>query len=58
VPVHGETMALALAELGRCDEALSWMKRAVAEAEQAGDADETARLRRELPKYESASCRP
>jgi tetratricopeptide (TPR) repeat protein len=56
-PVHGETVALALAELGRCDEALTWMKRAVAEAEQAKDVTEAARLRGELPKYESASCR-
>ena len=29
-PAHGETMALALAELGRCAEAASWMQRAVA----------------------------
>jgi tetratricopeptide (TPR) repeat protein len=58
LPVHSETVALALAELGRCDEALSWMKRAVAEAEQAKDVAEATRLRGELPRYESASCRP
>jgi tetratricopeptide (TPR) repeat protein len=57
-PVHGETLALALAELGRCDDALTWMKRAVTEAERIDDAPEASRLRRELPKYESASCRP
>lgn len=51
-PVHGETIALALAELSRCEEALSWMKRAIAAAEQQGDADEVARLKGELPKYE------
>ena len=51
-PVHGETIALALAELGRCDEALGWMKRAVAEAERAKDNAGAARLRREMPKYE------
>ena len=51
-PVHKETIALALAELGRCDEALSWMKRAIAEAEQANDAGETARLKGEIAKYE------
>jgi tetratricopeptide (TPR) repeat protein len=56
-PVHGETIALALAELGRCDEALTWMKRAVTEAEQAKDVAEAARLRGELPKYVSVSCR-
>ena len=49
-PVHGETVALALAELERCDEALSWMKRAVAEAEQENDAAEAGRLRGEVTK--------
>ena len=48
---------LALAELERCDEALTWMKRAVDEASQAGDAEETARLKNEIQKYKSASCR-
>ena len=57
-PVHGETISLALAELGRCDEALSQMKRAIAEAEQESDADEAARLKGEMPKYERTSCRP
>lgn len=57
-PVHGETIALALAELGRCSEALSWMTRAVAEAEQANDKAETTRLSGELPRYQAAVCRP
>jgi Flp pilus assembly protein TadD len=57
-PPHSETIALALAELGRCDEALTSMKGAVVEAEQARDAEEAARLERELPKYETSSCRP
>lgn len=56
-PVHGETVALALAELGRCDEAAAQMNRAIAEAEQGSDAGESARLRGEMPKY-GASCRP
>jgi tetratricopeptide (TPR) repeat protein len=56
-PVHGETVALALAELGRCDEALMWMKRAVAEAEKRNDAAEATRLKGEMAKYETASCR-
>jgi tetratricopeptide (TPR) repeat protein len=51
-PVHGETVALALAELGRCEEALTWIKRAVAAAEQEGDAGEVMRLKSEMPKYE------
>jgi tetratricopeptide (TPR) repeat protein len=57
-PVHGETIALALAELGRCDEALAWMKRAVEGAEQTQNIEEAARLRREMPKYALPSCRP
>lgn len=57
-PVHGETVALALAELLRCDEALTWMKRAVAEAEQGNDSAEVSRLKGEMPNYETASCRP
>ena len=48
-PVHGETIALALAELGRCNEALGWMKRGVADAERAKDAAEATRLRGEIP---------
>jgi hypothetical protein len=57
-PVHGETVALALAELDRCDEARTWMKRAVTEAEQGSDAAEATRLRGELAKYQGRSCRP
>jgi hypothetical protein len=56
--VHGETIALALAELERCAEALSWVTRAVVEAEQENDATEAARLRGEVMKYEGVSCRP
>jgi tetratricopeptide (TPR) repeat protein len=55
---HGETVALALAELGRCAEALDWMKRAVESAEQAKHGTEAARLMREMPKYEATACRP
>jgi protein O-GlcNAc transferase len=57
-PVHSETIALALAELERCDEALAWMKRAVEGAAKAEDTGEASRLRREMPKYEKPSCRP
>jgi tetratricopeptide (TPR) repeat protein len=56
-PADGETIALALAELGRCDQALEWMRRAVADTERAGDATEAARLKRETPRYETTSCR-
>jgi tetratricopeptide (TPR) repeat protein len=56
-PADAETMALALAELGRCAEALDWMRRAVAAAEASNDAAELARLRAETPKYQGTSCR-
>ena len=57
-PTHGETVALALAELGRCKDALGWMTRAVASAEQTKNAAEAKRLSGELRKYEAATCRP
>jgi tetratricopeptide (TPR) repeat protein len=57
-PVHGESVALALSELGRCAEAAAWMQRAIAEAERAGDAATAARLKNEAPRYASNSCRP
>jgi len=56
-PADAETMALALAELGRCGEALDWMSRAVTAAETKKDVEEAARLRAETPKYQGASCR-
>ena len=56
-PADAETVALALAELGRCADALDWMRRAAAAAETAKDGAELARLRAETPKFEGASCR-
>jgi tetratricopeptide (TPR) repeat protein len=55
--VPAETMALALAELERCGEALEWMRRAVGIAEKSGDPGEHARLRGEIARFEGASCR-
>ena len=57
-PADAETIALALAELGRCDQAMDWMQRAVADAERAGNAPEAMRLTGELPLYQAARCRP
>jgi tetratricopeptide (TPR) repeat protein len=57
-PVHGETVALALAELGRCNEGLEWMTRAVASAERGKNPAEAARLNGEMPKYKRPTCRP
>jgi tetratricopeptide (TPR) repeat protein len=57
-PAHAETIALALAELGRCGEAMDWIKRAVSSAERGKNAGEAARLSGEMPKYARAVCRP
>ena len=55
--VHAETVALAMASMSRCGEALEWIRRAVSAAEQSADAAETARLRSELPTYGTPACR-
>jgi len=57
-PAYGETVAIALAELGRCDEAVDWMRRSIARAEEVKDAAESARLKREAPRYAKHPCRP
>lgn len=56
-PVHGETVALALAELGRCTEAADWMRGAIAQAEREQDTEELTRLKAEAPRYERELCR-
>ena len=58
LPVHAETVALALAELGRCAEAADWMQRGVRGAKEAKDDEEATRLLAEAAKYEAATCRP
>jgi hypothetical protein len=48
---------MALAELGRCDEARTWMTRAVTAAQTAGESDEVSRLKAAAVEYGNASCR-
>jgi tetratricopeptide (TPR) repeat protein len=55
--VHGETIALSLAELGRCAEASAWLRKSIGQAIEDGETGEIARLRNELPAYERGSCR-
>jgi tetratricopeptide (TPR) repeat protein len=57
-PTHGETVAMALAELGRCDEAAEWMRRAIDDADRTKETAEAARLRGEAGKYAMRPCRP
>ena len=57
-PVHRETVALALAELGQCREASEWMRKAIDEARQTNEIVDAVRLENELPKYSGDECRP
>jgi tetratricopeptide (TPR) repeat protein len=54
---HAETVAMALAELGRCGEAATWLQRAITEADRAKDTSAATRLRAESPRYAADSCR-
>lgn len=54
---HAETVALALAELGRCEEAAEWQREAIAAARKEGA--DPGRLTQALVGYEKvAPCRP
>jgi hypothetical protein len=57
---HGALVALALSELGRCNEAAEWQRRLILSAEQnTANATLLARLREGLKEYENKkSCRP
>ncbi|HKR21313.1 MAG TPA: hypothetical protein VJS17_01915, partial [Pyrinomonadaceae bacterium] len=56
---HGALIAMALAELGRCNEAAERQRQLVEAAERAGNKDLLARLSADLKRYEGAqSCRP
>jgi tetratricopeptide (TPR) repeat protein len=57
-PVHRETIALALAELGRCSEASEAIRKAIDEARHANALFDAVRLESELPKYSGKECRP
>jgi hypothetical protein len=55
---HVETLAMALAELGRCDEAATWQQRVVDAHRQAGDAESLPPLEATLARYRGgAPCR-
>jgi len=58
-PAHGALVALALAELGRCDEAADWTRRMLTLASQQHNPDLAAKLKAELDRYEKTQpCRP
>ena len=54
-PQYAETVAFALAELGRCQEASEWQRKLVEIAEKEGDAVLTRRLKTALTRYEHSS---
>ena len=56
---HGETVALALAEMGQCDQAAKMQRRLIPAADKANEAEVAVRLRKHLVRYEAGSpCRP
>jgi tetratricopeptide (TPR) repeat protein len=56
---HGALVALALAELGRCDEASAWQRRMIAQAAEEGKSDLAEKMRADLNRYERPRpCRP
>ena len=58
-PQHGALIAVAYAELGRCDAAADWQRRMIYAAEQHKNADLVIKLRAALKLYEnSQACRP
>jgi len=58
-PQHAETIALALAEVGNCQEASKWQAGLVKIAEKDGNAALIQRLKADLARYEQGeACRP
>jgi tetratricopeptide (TPR) repeat protein len=56
---HGALVAMALAELGRCDEAAAWLKRITAKAEGGAKPDLVEKLKADIERYEQMRpCRP
>jgi tetratricopeptide (TPR) repeat protein len=56
---HAETVALALAESGRCEEAARWQRTAIEAARREGPAERVAPLESSLARYEQGKpCRP
>lgn len=56
---HTETVALALAELGRCDEAAEWQGKSIEAARREGPPERVPPMKKELARYAAgAPCRP
>jgi tetratricopeptide (TPR) repeat protein len=58
-PQHAALVAMALAEVGRCNEAVEWQRKALVAAEQQGHTNLIAKLKADLKSYEATqTCRP
>jgi len=55
---HGALIAIALAELGRCNEAADWQRQMIVLAEQQQHTELATKLKAEVTLYEGAACRP
>jgi len=55
---HGLLIGMALAELGRCDEAATWLRQMVAKAIGTEKPEVVERLKTESSNYERTPCRP
>ncbi len=56
-PHHAETVAMAYAEVGRCEDAVQWQRQAFEAAEKAGDAAQAQSLGETLALFEQRPCR-
>jgi len=55
---HGAVISLALAELGRCADALEWQRKLIDAAQRSEQISVAEKLKRDLPLYERSPCRP
>lgn len=56
---HGELVAVALAQLGRCGEAVEWQRKLIAAAIEQGNSALETKLRADLSRYQNGElCRP
>lgn len=55
---HGAVISMALAELGRCADALEWQKKLIETAVRSEQISTAENLKRDLPLYERSPCRP
>lgn len=55
---HGAVISMALAELGRCADALEFQRKLIETAERTEQISTAANLKKDLPLYERLPCRP